>query len=75
MKPTLLARQWASSVSERAVMSTSPTRIVPLSALSIPARRFKRVVFPNRTVPSVPGIHLRDVEGDIVQNRDGEVFR
>ena len=55
-------------------MSTPPTRIVPLSALSIPARRFRRVVFPEPDGHQRQEFPFGDVKGDIVQDRDGEVF-
>src|SRR6266496_4192149 len=51
MNPTLAARHAASSASEREVMSTPPIRTVPVSALSIPAIRFNRVLLPEPDGP------------------------
>src|SRR6516165_4889732 len=51
MKPTLADRQAASSASDMRVMSAPPTRMVPLSALSMPATRFRRVLLPEPEGP------------------------
>src|SRR5512137_2484195 len=51
MKPTCCARQWANSASSRAAMSTPATRMLPLSALSMPASRLSRVLFPEPDGP------------------------
>jgi hypothetical protein len=51
MNPTLEARQPASSVSERVVISVPPIFISPLSGLSMPAMRLRRVVFPDPEGP------------------------
>ena len=53
------------------MISTPPTRIVPLSTLSMPAIRLRRVVFPDPEGPMrAQEFPFGNVEADIPENRD-----